>query len=239
MDKKKICDIAVDITKSGVITGIKTLAEKSFVCSWIKNWYEEYGQVSGERRTTLVENEFTSKFLKLENELGKEKILNTPNLASLFTTTYQSAMTDVSEDKVSFYANTLVNAIRNENIDDVKTHIFLNMLRKYSKMHIDILKECLGTHCSTVDTILDDIFCKRTNYVPENKIHPIRLIDRRFHTLDMRYQIIAELYNDNLFDVYVDNSRIHPHASSGINKELSSLAVEFLAFITEQEAKND
>lgn len=230
MDKKKICDIAVDITKSGVITGIKTLAEKSFVCSWIKIWYEEYGQVSGERRTTLVENEFTSKFLKLENELGKEKILNTPNLASLFTTTYQSAMTDVSEDKVSFYANTLVNAIRNENIDDVKTHIFLNVLRDFTKLHIEVLK--FFSHSNHRSTSFQ-------NHVGIRMRNTYDIIVELNKNLDKGEDVLNTVIQDLKIKSMIQVGNIDDIPMFfGIQKLTTSVGDEFLAFITEQEAKN-
>lgn len=217
---------------------VKAIIQTNPITGFVQTIYDEFAACQWQQRREKWEETFERKLQDIKDDVDFQKITSISNFAQILANATQGAMSDIEEDKVGLYANTVINAIKNENIDNTKTHIFLNMLRKYSKMHIDILKECLVTHCSTVDTILDDIFCKRTNYVPENKIHPIRLIDRRFHTLDMRYQIIAELYNDNLFDVYIDNSRIHPHASSGINKELSSLAVEFLAFITEQEAKN-
>ena len=50
-------------------------------------------------------------------------------------------MSDIEEDKVGLYANAVINSIKNENIDNTKTHIFLNILKELSYLHLQVLKE--------------------------------------------------------------------------------------------------
>ena len=120
--------------------GLKTVADLDPVSSFFKNVYEEYTSFSAKERAEKVAKTFEDRLEKLEKEIGKQKIVETPNLASLFANAQNGALTDIEEDKIGLYANAFINAIKNESIDDTKKHIFLNMLRDFTKLHIEILK---------------------------------------------------------------------------------------------------
>lgn len=65
-----------------------------------------------------------------------------PNFAQILANATQGAMSDKEENKVGLYVNTVINTIKNEDINDIKTYIFLNMSRNYTLLHIEILKFC-------------------------------------------------------------------------------------------------
>ena len=71
----------------------------------------------------------------------EQKIRDMSNFANILATAQRGALEDIEEDKVGLYANAVINAIKNEEIDNTKTHIFLNMLRDFTKLHIEVLQE--------------------------------------------------------------------------------------------------
>lgn len=70
----------------------------------------------------------------------EEKIRETSNFSSLLASAQRGALEDIEEDKVTLYVNAVINSIKNENIDDTKKHIFLNMLRDFTILHITLLQ---------------------------------------------------------------------------------------------------
>ncbi len=178
--------------------------------------------------------EIVTKISNLSEDF-EEKFNTCSNFASILATAQRGALEDIEEDKVGLYANAVINSIKNEDIDNTKIHIFLNMLRKYSKLHLGILQKFFPTSGNNIYEILKDIFCKRSNYHDNDLDTQIKAI---FHQKDkfnpVEYTIVNELYNDNLFSVQVSPEHIS-YKESNLDIQITPLGQEFLQFIAEQE----
>lgn len=178
--------------------------------------------------------EIVTKISNLSEDF-EEKFNTCSNFASILATAQRGALEDIEEDKVGLYANAVINSIKNEDIDNTKIHIFLNMLRKYSKLHLGILQKFPPTSGNNIYEILKDIFCKRSNYHDNDLDTQIKAI---FHQKDkfnpVEYTIVNELYNDNLFSVQVSPEHIS-YKESNLDIQITPLGQEFLQFIAEQE----
>jgi hypothetical protein len=178
--------------------------------------------------------EIVTKISNLSEDF-EEKFNTCSNFASILATAQRGALEDIEEDKVGLYANAVINSIKNEDIDNTKIHIFLNMLRKYSKLHLGILQKFSPTSGNNIYEILKDIFCKRSNYHDNDLDTQIKAI---FHQKDkfnpVEYTIVNELYNDNLFSVQVSPEHIS-YKESNLDIQITPLGQEFLQFIAEQE----
>ena len=124
--------------------------------------------------------EIVTKISNLSEDF-EEKFNTCSNFASILATAQRGALEDIEEDKVGLYANAVINSIKNEDIDNTKIHIFLNMLRKYSKLHLGILQKFSPTSGNNIYEILKDIFCKRSNYHDNDLDTQIKAI---FHQKD-------------------------------------------------------
>lgn len=208
------------------------------VSAFIATLYNDYFNEQWQERREIWEDTFEKKFKKLEVEIGKDRIRKVSNFASLFASATHAAMTDIEEDKVGLYANAVINVIKNENIDDVKRHIFLNMLRNFTRLHIDMLY--------FFQNIEQKI--KKQN---QNKMYgEVRVNNTNWFSCASKYN--PETFNNsNLYDLcYAElvSQKLLKHNNIGISdhinepypsKQTTKLGDEFLAFITEQEAKND
>ena len=210
-------------------SGIKTIADLNPVSAFFKNFYEEYASFSASMRAENVAKTFEDRIKRLEDEIGKQKIVEIPNLASLFANAQNGALTDVESDKIGLYANAFINAIKNEDIEDTKKHIFLNMLREFTVLHIRILdslkrfeyEKINGKTFSAIDN-KPDFF---DNVSPEIK-----------NNVFFR-QIIKNFYDNEL--IYADRDIDSSDGSDKINPiSLTPLGKEFLDFISEQEETN-
>ena len=137
-------------------------------------------------------------------------------------------MEDIEEDKVGLYANAVINAIKNEEIDNTKTHIFLNMLRDFTKLHIEVLQEL-----ALLDNgIHPNLRHGRDSYIKQRirEKNPQLIED-----IGMFRLTALELQQKGLCVVTVidmaDNSDYD-------NVITTSLGQEFLQFIAEQENSN-
>ena len=108
------------------------------VVSAFSKFCEDYVQDGWQERIDLWKEEVTKRLAQLDAEM-EQKIRETSNFASILATAQRGALEDMEEDKVTLYANAVINAIKNEDIDNTQKHIFLNILRKYSHTHIKIL----------------------------------------------------------------------------------------------------
>lgn len=211
--------------------GLKTVADLDPVSSFFKNVYEEYTSFSAKERAEKVAKTFEDRLEKLEKEIGKQKIVETPNLASLFANAQNGALTDIESDKVGLYANAFINAIKNEKMEDTKKHIFLNMLREFTVLHIEILKFFAEDHKQKTAFQSSVGLGMRTLYDIFADINPIfnsekELIDAILRDLHSR----ALLKSDRIDDYYFD--------FIGIKKGITPLGQEFLSFVSKQEEIN-
>lgn len=178
--------------------------------------------------------EIVTKISNLSEDF-EEKFNTCSNFASILATAQRGALEDIEEDKVGLYANAVINSIKNEDIDNTKIHIFLNMLRKYSKQHLNVLQNFAPTSGNNIYEILKDIFGKRSNYQDNDLEAQIKAIfpqQDKFNPVE--YTIVNELYNDNLFSVQVSLEHLS-YKTSNYNIQITPLGQEFLQFIAEEE----
>ena len=97
---------------------------------------------SAKARQDKWNEEIVKKFTLLDGHF-EQKIRETSNFASILASAQRGALEDIEEDKVALYVNAVINSIKNEKINDTKKHIFLNILRDCTLLHIEVLKEIL------------------------------------------------------------------------------------------------
>lgn len=172
--------------------------------------------------------EIVTKISNLSEDF-EEKFNTCSNFASILATAQRGALEDIEEDKVGLYANAVINAIKNEDIDNTKTHIFLNMLRDFTKLHIEVLQEL-----ALLDNgIHPNLRHGRDSYIKQRirEKNPQLIED-----IGMFRLTALELQQKGLCVVTVidmaDNSDYD-------NVITTSLGQEFLQFISEQEKAND
>lgn len=172
--------------------------------------------------------EIVTKISELSEDF-EEKFEMCSNFASILATAQRGALEDIEEDKVGLYANAVINAIKNEDIDNTKTHIFLNMLRDFTKLHIEVLQEL-----ALLDNgIHPNLRHGRDSYIKQRirEKNPQLIED-----IGMFRLTALELQQKGLCVVTVidmaDNSDYD-------NVITTSLGQEFLQFISEQEKAND
>lgn len=105
---------------------VKTLMSLTPPTAIFQTFYEEFVNQSWQNRREKWEEEFSERIQNLEDDIDIEKIKSIPNFASILASAQQGAMKDIDEEKVALYANFVINAIKNENPDNTKLHLFLN-----------------------------------------------------------------------------------------------------------------
>ncbi len=222
MDKKEAKEIVKVLALSGlplvlspIGTALLTLANECFNSS-AKTRQDEWMKTLAKR-------------IDEQNESFAEKIRNTQNFASLFANAQNGALTDIEADKVGLYANAFINAIKNEKMEDTKKHIFLNMLRDFTVLHIRIL--------DSLKQFEDEKINGRTFSAVDNKpsffdnISPDIKNDVFFRPIIKTFYDNVLIYADRSFDSNIGLYEISP-------TRLTPLGQEFLLFISEQEKTN-
>lgn len=175
-----------------------------------------------------------------QEESFAEKIRNTQNFASLFANAQNGALTDIEADKIGLYANAFINAIKNERMEDTKKHIFLNMLRDFTKLHIEILKFYNEIE-EKIKILRPGIpFRFAIGERPERwydiayKWEPTLFQNKTLCTMAYEELVFRKLLKHN-GDVLTDGTALNICPA----KQTTKFADEFLAFISEQEKTND
>lgn len=223
MDKKEAKKIVKVLALSGlplvlspIGTAVLTLANECFNSS-AKTRQDEWMKTLAKR-------------IDEQNESFAEKIRNTQNFASLFANAQNGALTDIEADKVGLYANAFINAIKNENMEDTKKHIFLNMLREFTVLHIRIL--------DSLKRFEDEKINGRTFSAVDNKpsffdnVSPDIKNDVFFRPIIKNFYDNELVYADRSLDLNIGLDEITP-------TRLTPLGQEFLSFISEQDKAND
>lgn len=225
MDKKEAKEIVKVLALSGlplvlssIGTALLTLANECFNSS-AKTRQDEWMK-------TLA------KQIDEQNEAFAEKIKNAQNFASLFANAQNGALTDIESGKVGLYANAFINAIKNENMEDTKKHIFLNMLREFTKLHIEILRFFSKRHSQKGEPQRQVYQNLRTNKDIISEIDPIFKENRELIPV-----ILVDLKNRSF--IQSDNIDRFIDSFGTVEKQTTSFGDEFLAFISEQEKIND
>ena len=222
MDKKEAKEIvkaltfsALSLVLSPIGTALLTLANECFNSS-TKIRQEEWMEAIAKR-------------IDEQDEAFAEKIRNTQNFASLFANAQNGALTDIEADKVGLYANAFINATKNEKMEDTKKHIFLNMLREFTVLHIRIL--------DSLKRFEDEKTNGRTFSAVDNKPEFFDNVSPEIKNNIFCRQIIKNFYDNGL--IYADRVIDSSDGSDKINPTgLTPLGKEFLDFISEQEETN-
>ena len=134
-----------EITENHTITNVgagvaKAIMHSNPITGFFQAIYDEYASRQWQQRRNKWEGIFEEKLQNIKDEIDLAKIENIPNFAQILLSAGQGAMSDIEEDKVALYVNAVVNSIKKEDIDDTKKHIFLNMLRDFTLLHITLLQ---------------------------------------------------------------------------------------------------
>lgn len=124
-----------NITKAATLAALSQLPGTGAFLTF----YKEFVSAQAQDRRELFEKEVIEQFAKQNIEFEK-KLRECSNFASILHSAYIGACTEVEEDKVKLYVTATLNYILNENINNSKVHIFLNILRDSSFAHIDMLE---------------------------------------------------------------------------------------------------
>ncbi len=197
------------------------------VVSGFSKFVENFVQDIWQERMDLWKKEVIKRLAQLDTEM-EQKIRNTSNFASILASAQRGALEDIEEHKVTLYANSVINAIKNENISNTKKHIFLNMLRDFTSLHIKVLiflnhphqrnMDCQHLNTSTIYDIITELEPK-LNVGPDN----LELILNDLKSKSLIYTFWLDEATGNI----------------GNKKHTTPLADEFLAFINEQEGVQD
>ena len=117
-------------TISNIGAGVaKAVMHSNPITGLVQTIYDEYASRQWQQRREKWEEVFEEKLKDIQNDVDFQKIISIPNFAQILANATQGAMSDIEEDKVGLYVNTVINTIKNEDINNTKTHIFLNLLR--------------------------------------------------------------------------------------------------------------
>lgn len=127
------------------------------------------------------------------------------------------------------YAKALINAIKNEDLDNTKKHIFLNMLRDFTRLHIEILKFFRDIEKSHKDSSWGYMIGQPEDwYEISHSCCP-----EIFRDKTLSYVVYDELVFRKL--LRNDGHILKVGDKNYPTKQTTPLADEFLAFIAEQE----
>ena len=115
------------------------------IVSGISAAVAEYANLSWKERIETTQKILFDKIAQQDKKF-EHKVQDKKNLANILHAAYQSALNDVEENKISLYANAFINAINQESIEDTKIHMFLNLLRDFTILHIEVLKYFSKSH---------------------------------------------------------------------------------------------
>ncbi len=215
-----------EVKEIGKMGALALLSQMPVVSAFSK-FFEDYVNSNWQKRIELWKEETIKRLSKLDQDM-EQKIKDMSNFANILATAQRGALEDIEEDKVGLYANAVINAIKNEEIDNTKTHIFLNMLRDFTKLHIEVLQEL-----ALLDNgIHPNLRHGRDSYIKQRirEKNPQLIED-----IGMFRLTALELQQKGLCVVTVidmaDNSDYD-------NVITTSLGQEFLQFIAEQENSN-
>lgn len=216
------------ILKSLAVAGLSQIP----IASAFSTFIGEYANLSWQERREETEKTILEKIAQQDKKF-EERMRAKDNFACILGTAYNSAVADVEKDKVPLYANAFINAINDETLENAKLHIFLNLLRDFSILHIKVLQ-----YFST---------CHMENYRVQYYMNSLHMRSQEEVMVDMIRQSNSEIVEDvSLFSVIMNDlnakrllkvpslSELHKVGLSinkTINKMTTQLGDEFLEFI--------
>ncbi len=224
-----------EVKEIGKMGALALLSQMPVVSAFSK-FFEDYVNSNWQKRIELWKEETIKRLSKLDQDM-EQKIRDMSNFANILATAQRGALEDIEEDKVGLYINAVINAIKNENIDNMKTHIFLNMLRRYTLAHIETLMyfnnpakyfSFIKKH-NIHGAILYHISGERFSQEAKNVTYEQREIE---HIIIKELTEELLIYPTNHIDKVILN---WGRLSAPITTQLGQ---EFLQFIAEQEKNN-
>lgn len=205
-------------TISNIGAGVaKAVMHSNPITGLVQTIYDEYASRQWLQRREKWEEVFEEKLKDIQNDVDFQKIMSIPNFAQILANAAQGAMSDIEEDKVGLYVNTVINTIKNEDINNTKTHIFLNLLRDCTLLHIEILTEISKAKPPT-----------SYNNSASNLLMDLRM---KYKDDEILEAILKNLSENHL--IYTALKTIGPTAPT----ILTDLGKKFLQFISEQDIK--
>lgn len=212
-----------NVSKIGKNATLAILSQIPVVSAFSK-FCEDFVQDNWQERIDLWKEDVVKRLSQLDTET-EQKIRETSNFSSLLASAQRGALEDIEEDKVALYVNAVVNSIKKEDIDDTKKHIFLNMLRDFTLLHIEALKFFSQPHQQAASFQHQVTLSQRTMYDIIVEMEP--KLDGGEAILDA---VLQDLKTKSMLLIdRVDNI----HMSFGINKLTTDLGDEFIDFISE------
>ena len=211
-----------EVKEIGKMGALALLSQMPVVSAFSK-FFEDYVNSNWQKRIELWKEETIKRLSKLDQDM-EQKIRDMSNFANILATAQRGALEDIEEDKVGLYANTVINAIKNEDIGNTKTHIFLNMLRNCSLLHIEILKEISQAKHPVPQLRADGI------YVSSSLLRDLRM---KYKNKEVLEAILRSLFENHL--IYALQNKIGATEPTII----TDLGQEFLQFIAEQEKSDE
>lgn len=216
------------MTKKNIIkAGVAGIATMIPGVNGLFEFYSTFCQGQSDERRDKVEEEFKQKFDDIQNYID-----HNPSNFAIFLNAVKGAFEDIADEKIKNYVNAMVSAIQNENFDNTKIHIFLNLLRKYSILHIKVLEYFNHPHS------------KRNNNGIQMNVSEMRSTEQ--YIADIIGEEEPELANDisllelAVKDLYADGllqisrlEQLHSPILNGFSKKTTSLGEEFLNFIAD------
>ena len=193
------------------------------VVSGFSKFFEDFVQDNWQERIDLWKEEVVKRLAQLDTEM-EQKIRDTSNFASILASAQRGALEDMEKDKVTLYANAVMNAIKNENINDAKKHIFLNMLRDFTSLHICVLTEVSHSKGPRIIMNTKGIYAEN-DLVPE--------LRKNYKDKELLEAILKSLSERHL--VYTVSGRM----GSTEPTIITDLGKEFLVFIEDQEHNSE
>ena len=222
------------VKKIGQLGALAILSQIPVVAAFSK-FFEDFVQDDWQERIDLWKESVIQRLSLLDKEM-EQKIRETSNFASILATAQRGALEDMEEDKVALYVNAVVNSIKNEDIDDTKKHIFLNMLRNFTLLHIRILSFFSNIETNMKKRYPDTLFIRAQE--AEEKWHEIvhLIMAQEDKNICKNIVLYKKIYAELLrTDLLKGNNLSYSDGYSLIfpAKQTTILADEFLEFINE------
>lgn len=106
-----------EATENHIISNIgagvaKAIMHSNPITGLVQTIYDEYASRQWQQRREKWEEVFEEKLKDIQNDVDFQKIMSIPNFAQILANAAQGAMSDIEEDKVGLYVNTVINTIK-------------------------------------------------------------------------------------------------------------------------------
>lgn len=226
-------DNAKKLVKPSILAALSQVP----IASAFSTFYSEFVNSNWQERVEKTQEELINKFSKLEEDF-ETKIKSKENFSSILGTAYQSALTDVDVNKIPIYINSLINIIDNESIDNSKVHIFLNIIKEFTVLHIETLEYFSTSHPDTYDIRMD--LCRTNMPTYEEKVASIIEQTNKNLTKDLNLlnKVIFDLHNSGLIEIsQLSDIKFNGFGRQQIPKFITTFGEELLKLIKEPDNK--